>query len=93
MPSDNFAGEKEINKEMRTSHELSGRPSVEDDVERGHLSPRSQDSHSKPEAPLRKHGMQIRKHLDVEVATNHADALMLVCCLISGFVDSTIYHG
>ena len=35
----------------------------------------------------------LRKHFDVEVSTNHADLLLLACCLISGFVDSTLYNG
>lgn len=45
------------------------------------------------EIQRRKHGMQAKKYLLAEVTTAHADALMLLCCMISGFVDSTIYYG
>lgn len=36
---------------------------------------------------------RLRAHLAEEVSTSHADILMLTCCLISGFVDSTIYNA
>ena len=32
-------------------------------------------------------------HLREEVSTSHADILMLICCLVSGLVDSTIYNA
>lgn len=35
----------------------------------------------------------LKKHLSVEVTTSHADILLLVCCVISGLVDSTIYNA
>ena len=44
-------------------------------------------------AQLKEHGVQAKKHFDAEVSTDHADVLMLFCCLISGFVDSTTYNG
>lgn len=36
---------------------------------------------------------RLQKHLITEVTTNHADILLLTCCLISGLVDSTIYNA
>ena len=36
---------------------------------------------------------QLRRYFYEEVSTDHADLLMLACCLISGFVDSTLYNG
>ena len=35
----------------------------------------------------------LKKHLSVEVTTSHADILLLICCIISGLVDSTIYNA
>lgn len=32
-------------------------------------------------------------HLAVEVSTNHVDLLLLLCCLVTGFIDSTVYSG
>lgn len=37
--------------------------------------------------------LQLRRHFNSEVSTNHADVLMLACCLISGLTDSTLYNG
>ena len=36
---------------------------------------------------------ELKKHLSVEVTTSHADILLLICCIISGLVDSTIYNA
>lgn len=36
---------------------------------------------------------RLRRHFSAEINKNHTDILMLVCCLISGLVDSTIYNG
>ncbi len=36
---------------------------------------------------------RFRAHLNENVSTNHADILMLTCCLVSGLVDSTIYNA
>ena len=36
---------------------------------------------------------RLRIHFRAEVSTDHADILLLACCLISGFVDSTLYNG
>jgi hypothetical protein len=38
-------------------------------------------------------GVRLRRHLETEVNTHHADLLLLVCCFLSGLVDSTIYNG
>ena len=35
----------------------------------------------------------LRRHLFAEVTTAHADTLLLICCIISGLVDSTIYNA
>lgn len=37
--------------------------------------------------------LQMQRYLAVEVSTNHVDLLLLVCCLVTGFVDSTLYNG
>ncbi|KAG4030697.1 hypothetical protein MFRU_011g01540 [Monilinia fructicola] len=36
---------------------------------------------------------KVRKHFAQEVSTDHADILMLICCLITGFLDSTLYNA
>ena len=36
---------------------------------------------------------KLRGHFTAEVTTDHADILLLSCCVISGMVDSTIYHA
>lgn len=38
-------------------------------------------------------GTRMRRYFQVDISTNNADVLMIVCCLISGLVDSTIYSG
>ena len=35
----------------------------------------------------------LKKHFSVEVTTAHGDVLLLICCIISGLVDSTIYNA
>jgi len=35
----------------------------------------------------------LKAYLAAEVTTTHGDILLLACCLISGFVDSTLYNG
>ena len=37
--------------------------------------------------------LKLRRHLVQEIPNDHADALLLVCCLISGLVDSTIFNA
>ena len=47
-----------------------------------------------PSSKPRPNSLQsLKNHLTVEVATAHADILLLTCCIISGLVDSTIYHA
>lgn len=36
---------------------------------------------------------RLRNYLFVEVTASHADILLLICCIISGLVDSTIYNA
>ena len=36
---------------------------------------------------------KLHKRLLAEVTNIHADVLLLICCLISGLVDSSIYHA
>ena len=36
---------------------------------------------------------RLKKHLAVEVSTSNGDIVLLVCCVISGLVDSTIYNA
>ena len=38
-------------------------------------------------------GMQLKHHFASEVTADHADILLLLCCIISGLVDSTVYNG
>lgn len=47
----------------------------------------NENSSEKPFLP------KMKKHLAQEVSTDHANILMLVCCLITGFLDSTLYNG
>ena len=35
----------------------------------------------------------LRKHLAVEITTSRGDIVLLICCTISGLVDSTIYNA
>lgn len=35
----------------------------------------------------------VKSHLALEVSTNHVDLLLLICCLVTGFIDSTVYNG
>lgn len=35
----------------------------------------------------------IQNHLGEDVAVKNADSLLLLCCLVSGLIDSTIYNG
>ena len=35
----------------------------------------------------------LTQHLAMEVATSHGDIILLICCIISGLVDSTIYNA
>ena len=34
-----------------------------------------------------------KRRWDEDLSNNHADLLLLLCCLISGLVDSTIYNA
>lgn len=36
---------------------------------------------------------RLKFYLSVEVTASHADILLLICCIISGLVDSTIYNA
>jgi len=38
-------------------------------------------------------GARFRNHFAEEVTNSHADILLLLCCVISGFIDSAIYNG
>ena len=35
----------------------------------------------------------MRRYFRVDISTQNADVLLLICCLISGLMDSTIYEG
>ena len=37
--------------------------------------------------------LQLKKHFNSQISTNHADVLLLACCLVSGLTDSTLYNG
>lgn len=107
MPLGDVIVEKDISEEMRISHDIPARPSSVDDVERGRpslgleqgadqtpLTPKCATcGQPMSEARPGSHGKQMKRYFDAEVTTDHADVVMLVCCVISGFVDSTIYHG
>ena len=36
---------------------------------------------------------RLKSYISVEVTASHADILLLICCIISGLVDSTIYNA
>jgi len=93
MAPDSMIVDEEYSKEVRGHKEPSDRPSTEIDTERGDPSLRPQQRNSMFEAQPRKHDMRLKRHLNAEVKTDHVDVLMLLCCLISGFIDSTIYYG
>ena len=38
-------------------------------------------------------GIRLKRYLRAEVSTEHADVLLLWCCLISGLLDSVVYSG
>ena len=48
-------------------------------------------SHSSNAQTIRPKGLT--SYLSVEVTASHADILLLICCIISGLVDSTIYNA
>ncbi|KAL8844010.1 MAG: hypothetical protein Q9176_001705 [Flavoplaca citrina] len=48
---------------------------------------------SKPSAPSRAFLQRSQIYCSSQVSTNHADILLLWCCVISGLVDSTIYNA
>lgn len=93
LAPDSMIVDEKYSKEVKGHKEPSDRPSTEIDTERGDPSLGPQQRNTMLEAQPRKHDMQLKRHLNAEVKTDHADALMLLCCLISGFVDSTIYNG
>lgn len=80
-------------------HEPANRPSIQEaidtsaDTERGDHASRPLRRHLMLGAQLNEQSLRVRKYFDAEVSTDHADILMLLCCLISGFIDSTTYDG
>lgn len=44
-------------------------------------------------AVAEKRKARLQEYLAAEVNVKHADVLILVCCLSSGMVDSTLYSG
>lgn len=80
-------------------HEPANKPLIEEptdtwaDTERGDNAIRPLRRFWMLGSQLKKHGVQVKNHFDAEVSTDHADILMLFCCLISGFMDSTTYNG
>lgn len=88
MAPEDVVADEDTSKNRSGPDEPSGRPPAENDTERGCPARRSMF-----EIQRRKLGMRAKKYLLAEVTTAHADALMLLCCLISGFLDSTIYYG
>ncbi|KAL9096790.1 MAG: hypothetical protein Q9163_006420 [Psora crenata] len=58
------------------------------------LPPSSSPSLSPPNpTPPPSRRQRLRAHLAADVTTDHADILFLLCCFISGLVDSTIYNA
>ena len=47
------------------------------------------------ESSILQHGWlkRLKNYLAVELSASHADILLLICCIISGLVDSTIYNA
>ena len=48
-----------------------------------------------PEKVDTKQGLVARfeKHMLKDIATSHADLLLLVCCFVSGLLDSVVFNG
>ena len=91
--SQNISEEHKHTREIRTVGDLPGQPHLEHDSERGEPQSGLPIAQSKSRLCMRTRGHQAHKHFDAEVTVNHTDTLMILCCVISGFVDSTIYYG
>lgn len=56
--------------------------------------PDSEIMSSPPDDDDKSRGIKrVRRHLTTEISTRRADVVLLVCCVVSGLVDSTIYNG
>lgn len=92
-PDKEFLGEN-VADEGTASDSSAGLPRAIKDIEQGSPVPLPTQRPSASEIPPKKQRTaQIQHYLGADVSTNRVDVLMLVCCLISGFIDSTIYFG
>lgn len=55
--------------------------------------PPAQAEVSPPESTIKKSPFKFSDYMGEEVSANHADILILICCLCSGFTDSTVFNG
>ena len=46
-----------------------------------------------PPSSLKSRAVRLEKYFSAELSTNHADILVLTCCIISGLIDSTIFNA
>ncbi len=45
--------------------------------------------------PVRKEGagLRLKRHFRTQVRTDHADLLLLSCCVVAGLIDSNVFKG
>lgn len=83
-----------VAEEGTASNSSAGLPTAEKDIEQGSSPPLPPQRSLLSGVPLGKQRTsQVQNYLGADVSTDRVDVLMLVCCLISGFIDSTIYYG
>ena len=86
--------EEKMADEGTVSNSSAGLPTALKDIEQGSRLPMPSPQPLASEIPPKKQRiLQIQEHLGADISTDRVDILMLVCCLISGFIDSTIYYG
>ena len=94
MASDKDFLEEKLADERTASNSSAGLPRAVNDIEQGSPVPLPTQRPLGSETPLKhQRTVQIQQYLGADVSTNRVDVLMLLCCLISGFIDSTIYFG
>ena len=94
MASDKEFLEEKLADERTASNSSAGLPRAADDVEQGSPVPLPTQRPLASDTLVKKQRTtQIQHYLGADVSTNRVDVLMLLCCLISGFIDSTIYFG
>lgn len=94
MALDQEFREEKVADEGSGSNSSAGLPSAVKDIEQGSSLPMPQQQPLASELPRKKRSTHpIQTYLGADISTDRVDVLMLVCCLSSGFIDSTIYYG